>query len=107
MNTAEQILTDLAALEAEIAAAPPAKSWNYFAAREQEEGRAHGPRWSAITGRAESDAERMRLTRALRGLEGAGLVECQRHQYCGRVRRVRLTESGQKAVAEVVAEGVP
>jgi hypothetical protein len=107
MNAAEQILTTLAALETSIGTAPEVASWRFSEAREQQEARQHGPRWSSLTGLAESDAERMRLTRALQGLEGAGLVQCLRHQYSQRVYRIKLTEAGKKAASEVAAESVP
>jgi hypothetical protein len=106
VKPAEQILIDLAALEAEIAAAPDVPPWRYPDGQEQVEGRLHGPRWSSITSTAGSDAERMRLGRARDQLEHSGLVECWRHEFSQRVYRLRLTEAGKKAAAEVAAGAV-
>jgi hypothetical protein len=106
-DAAEQILVELARLEAEIAAAPEVPRWRYPAAQEQVEARLHGPRWSMITSLAENDATRMRLGRARDQLEAAGLVECWRHEFSQRTYRLRLTTAGKKAAAEVAAESVP
>jgi hypothetical protein len=99
---AEQILTELLGLEAMIAAGPEVASWRFFEAQERQQSLDHGPRWSMISGRAEDDAARMRLSRARNQLEHAGLVECSRYTYSGRVCRIKLTATG-KAAAEAAA----
>ncbi len=101
------ILTTLARLEAEIAASKRPPAWRTWEVDDDKEAREHGPFWSDVTALADADAERVRLGRARDALEKAGLVACHRHEYSGRVKRVRLTAEGKKAAAEAAREHAP
>jgi len=103
-DPAAQVLTALVRLEAEIAAAPAPAAWKRWDVADYEAAQAHGPFWSDVTAAASGDAERVRLGRARDALEKAGLLVCQRHEYSGRVNRLKLTAAGCEAAAQAARE---
>jgi hypothetical protein len=81
---------------------PPA--WKTWAAMEDEAGRRYGPRYSPgwFGDAGATEARRVRLLRTVYRLADAGLLVVVKSEG-GRLERVRLTDAGAAAVAELRA----
>ena len=85
-----------------LKASPKPPTWQIWAVRELEADRDRGPRYSPswFGDVAATEAGRVRVLRTVRALADAGLIVVGRTE-AGRLDRVKLTEAGEIAAAEL------
>lgn len=104
-NDQRRILAATLTYAAAIAEQEPHNWWTAHDREEWEADRRYGPLWSPSKwfSDVDSNAETVRLTRVLKGLEAAGLVITFRRDG-RRNQHVRLTVEGERIAGAMLAE---
>jgi hypothetical protein len=102
------VLIEVARRCEEIETRPEPRPWQWWERREYDADRQYGPRYAAswFPDVAATEAGRVRLLRTVYRLAEAGLLTVVKSEG-GRLERVRLTEAGRSAAAELARAGTP
>ncbi|WP_439628801.1 hypothetical protein [Gemmata sp.] len=100
------ILTEVVRRCDEIAARPKPPAWRTWESGPDAEDREYGPRYSPTWFGEVDEAARVRFLRAVYGLHAAGLVAAVKSEG-GRLERVKITDEGRAAAAEMVSQQRP
>lgn len=103
-DLAALILRAVAQRQEEIDTRPQPPRWKVYEAAGDADDREYGPRYTPtwFGERGETEARRVRLLRTVYRLADAGLLAVVKSEG-GRLERVRLTDEGRAAVAELPA----
>lgn len=104
---AKRVLIEVARRAKAIRYRPRPRAWQTWAVREDQADRDYGPRYSPtwFADATDTEAGRVRFLRTVYRLTDAGLLAVVKSEG-GRLERVRLTDAGRKAVAELLAADV-
>ena len=96
------VLVEVAKRCEEVETRPEPPKWKSWEWRDFRDDREYGPRYSPTWFGELSEANRQRTLRTVYRLSEDGLIDVVKSEN-GRLERVRLTEEGKKAVAEMLA----